>query len=267
MKNVNYKILFFLITIINTQLLNPLQKLNLLNKCNSIIFKYFQTKNVQNSILSTYKLLSCNLSKSKKSENFEIEYLLSENLCRLMITKNDNLLKIEKKKTFCTKKKILPKIENFPISSQNKNTIHYLKNKRAICNIKNSVIKGQILFYQNSPFDKTFIKLQIKNLAKKSTFFLAINKYGNIENNCDSTGEFFAPEKKKKNLDQNFSFLGDLSSNGAGFGFFERNYDFSLSGEFSVVGRSVVLYKNKERLGSRREEMEKIACCVIGVID
>ena len=277
------------------------QKENLLKKCNSIIYKFFLTKNYQNSTLQTYKLLSCKINLGENIENYIIEYLIKQNFCKLNISKEGSFLKIGKKNTFCTKNKITPKTEFFPIIPiPQKKTIHYLKSKKAICTFnptssepynppnpqifttlknkqkqKKPKITGSIIFSQKSPFDKTQIKLQISGLQKKKKHGFHIHKNGNLENSCKSAGSHFNPFNKiHGNPEESTKHVGDLGNikgDDFGIGRLVEFFDFSLSGEFSVVGRSVVLHEGEDDLGlsgnSSGNSGARIACCVIGIVE
>ena len=151
----------------------------------------------------------------------------------------------------------------------------------AICLLigdQGSNVSGVVTFKQIS-ISLCEIKVTIKNLAK-GKHGIHIHEYGNLKQGCQSCGSHYNPLNKTHggplDVERHVGDLGNIDSYGDIETYFEiKDSLINLEGEFSVIGRSVVVHQDEDDLGRGGFQDSKItghagkrmACGVIGVCD
>jgi len=155
--------------------------------------------------------------------------------------------------------------------------------KAAICVLnpaKGSEAKGLILFNQSSYNAPTKIKGSFENLKKNSKHGFHIHEFGDNTDGCISAGPHYNPfNKTHGGIEDRERHVGDFSNvltddQGKGTFYFENEL-VSLSGKYSVVGRTCVLHADEDDLGRGGHADSKttghsgfrIACGIIGLAD
>ena len=157
---------------------------------------------------------------------------------------------------------------------------NYQKNKpkKAICTLKSLKMKGTIKFTQNSPNSQTKITTEIKGLKKNTLIGYHIHEFGHLGNKCMLTGGHYNPFGNSHggphDYNRHVGDLGNLNIDYKGETFFEGFNDLvSLFGDYSVVGRAVVVHVGTDDLGQGNNASSsksgnsgmRMFCCVIGL--
>jgi len=150
--------------------------------------------------------------------------------------------------------------------------------QRAVAVLKgDSEVKGTVWFSQEREGAPTTINGEITGLKAGSHGF-HIHQYGDSTNGCISAGPHFNPfNKTHGGPDDEVKHVGDLGNVEAGndgVAKFEiTSKVIQLTGQNSVVGRSMVVHEKKDDLGKGNDEESKktgnagarLACGVIGL--
>lgn len=147
--------------------------------------------------------------------------------------------------------------------------------KKAVA-VLSGKVDGVVYFEQESNVSPTRIKACFTDLPVGKHGF-HIHEYGDRSNGCTSAGAHFNPFNNKHgsltSLERHIGDMGNVESTG------EKNTNFetqdrmmTLSGEYSVVGRSIVIHENEDDLGlGGHDDSEttghsgpRLACGVIG---
>lgn len=142
-------------------------------------------------------------------------------------------------------------------------------------------LEGTVRFHQCTP--ESFVKVQIKlkNLPPNSTRAIHIHQYGDFTDGCKSAGPHYNPHNQTHGtifVDGMPRHAGDLinnitsDENGEVFVEYIDNL-VKLFGEYSVIGRSIVIHKRPDDfgLGDNEESLitgnagDRVACTVIGL--
>ena len=150
----------------------------------------------------------------------------------------------------------------------------------AICQIspdQGSTLSGVVTFKQTSSCCE--IKGTFTNLPK-GKHGIHIHEFGNLKQGCQSCGAHYNPFNKEhggpSDAERHVGDLGNIESNGDFETKFELNNQMiNLVGEWSVVGRSIVVHQDEDDLGMKGfpdskttgHSGKRIACGVIGVCD
>jgi len=122
---------------------------------------------------------------------------------------------------------------------------------KAMCELQHSdKVSGKILMLQ-SPGGPTLIKGRISGLDKGQHGF-HIHEFGDLSKGCESAGAHYNPDGVDHgDLDKgHVGDLGNISADDSGvaeFTIVAKRVD--LTGERSVVGRSIVIHKDQDDLG------------------
>ena len=135
------------------------------------------------------------------------------------------------------------------------------KPKKAICNFMgdNCLNNGYAILTQDD--NKTLIKLDLYNLPPGVHGF-HIHEFADLRNKCMSLGSHYNPfNKRHGDLNAPENHLGDLGNivvdaQGRCNATIIVNY-LPLSGEHSVIGRSIVIHSGKDDLGHGGNEESK----------
>ena len=148
---------------------------------------------------------------------------------------------------------------------------------RAICLLANPEkgIKGNVKFEENG--DITTITATLEGLPT-GKHGIHIHEFGNLILGCQTAGAHYNPFTKDHggpdDEDRHVGDLGNLVADDAGKAFFEiKDKLVRLTGEYSVIGRSIVVHENEDDLGKGNHSDSKvtghaggrIVCGVIGV--
>ena len=100
-----------------------------------------------------------------------------------------------------------------------------------------------------------------------------LSQYGTTANNCGDVGEEFRPLQEKDKYGQNNPYQdparGRLpaqksDANGAIASSTTNNVLLNLSGDNSIIGRSIVIYNNAKDANGNRTSSTPMGCCIIG---
>lgn len=147
------------------------------------------------------------------------------------------------------------------------------------CSTNSQSIKGEIKFYQSGKFSPTKVAINLQGLKPNSTNAIHIHEYGNTKS-CMDSGAHYNPFNQKHGyykLDGDNRHAGDLinniNSDSQGNVIIEFTDDLvSLFGEYSVIGRSIVIHERPDDLGRGGNEESlrtgnaggRMVCAVIG---
>ncbi|KAF8562689.1 hypothetical protein P879_09597 [Paragonimus westermani] len=148
---------------------------------------------------------------------------------------------------------------------------------KAACTITGSTgVKGTVIFTQEAENSAVQVKAQVSGLSPGKHGF-HVHTFGDMTNGCVSTGAHFNPTCVDHGGPEDFvrhvGDLGNLVANSMG----QVNQTFedrhiSLTGEHSIVGRSLVIHALEDDLGRGGHTLSKttgnaggrVACGVIG---
>ena len=138
------------------------------------------------------------------------------------------------------------------------------------CN--NSGVKGLVSFHQKKFTDPIQIVANISGLNPNSSHGIHIHQYGDLTQGCATSGPRFEPLNQNEE-EKHIGDLGRVKTNERGNGYLAtEDYFYSLYGDNSILGRSVVVHGTEDDLGqAQSEENQKslnlkgqLACGVIG---
>ncbi|ORX46501.1 superoxide dismutase [Hesseltinella vesiculosa] len=151
-------------------------------------------------------------------------------------------------------------------------------NYTAVAVIDNGAgIKGTVTFYQADANSNTTVHAEITGLAQGDHGF-HVHSLGDVTQGCNSTGEHYNPfNVTHGSIDSNPRHVGDLGnvvSPGPSQAtvFQATNVYLPVTGQYSIVGRAIVLHAGQDDLGLGNSTLSKangnsgarIACAVIG---
>ncbi|KAL4494120.1 hypothetical protein ABPG72_016076 [Tetrahymena utriculariae] len=115
-------------------------------------------------------------------------------------------------------------------------------------------VTGAVTFYQKDLHSKTQITARLKNLNPNGLFGFHIHEFGDLTNGTESVGPHYNPFDKKhgspRDNESHMGDLGNIKADDLGYGYYtSENNKVTLFGEYSVVGRSVLVNKNEDDLG------------------
>ncbi len=155
--------------------------------------------------------------------------------------------------------------------------------KAAICVLvpaKGSEAKGLVLFNQSHYNAPTKVKGTFENLKQNSKHGFHIHEFGDNTDGCMSAGPHYNPFSKPhggiEDKERHSGDFGNVLTDSEGKGSFYYEIDlFSLSGKYSVVGRTCVLHADEDDLGrgnfpdskTTGHSGSRIACGIIGLAD
>ncbi|KAM3139275.1 hypothetical protein pb186bvf_008685 [Paramecium bursaria] len=152
--------------------------------------------------------------------------------------------------------------------------------RNAICILypdNGSKVNGIVSFQQDRINAPTKIVAVVRNLNPNSLHGIHIHKYGDLTNGCATAGPHYNPfNQQHGGLIDKVRHVGDLGNlktdeRGAGYLAIEDQL-IQLHGEFSVIGRSVVIHAGQDDLGrgghpdslTTGNSGARVACGVIG---
>jgi len=141
-----------------------------------------------------------------------------------------------------------------------------------------TTVNGIIEFEQLKAKGPVSIRGTINNLDPSSERGFHVHELGDLTDGCTSTGPHFnplrnphgAPEDRIRHVGD----LGNISTNSSGIAALDFRDDIiSLNGQFSIIGRALVVHSGTDDLGKKPNEGsqingnsgERVACGVIGL--
>ncbi|KAF8073762.1 superoxide dismutase [Lyophyllum atratum] len=141
-----------------------------------------------------------------------------------------------------------------------------------------SNVTGTITFYQNNGRGPVTVSGDIKNLDPNALRGFHVHQAGDLTNGCLSAGAHFNPFGKPhgapSDRNRHVGDLGNIQSDGEGAAIFSlKDWQISLNGPLSILGRAVVVHAGTDDLGKGGNEESlktgnaggRAACGVIGV--
>lgn len=137
--------------------------------------------------------------------------------------------------------------------------------RHAICILypNNSNVRGVASFSQDSINSATKIACTVKGLNPNGKHGIHIHEYGDMTNGCATAGSIYNPHNKQHggpfSDERKLGDLGNLTADPFGNSymcFLDKN--ISLYGEYSIVGRSVVVKAQEDDLGRTDHPDSKI---------
>jgi Cu-Zn family superoxide dismutase len=150
---------------------------------------------------------------------------------------------------------------------------------RAICVLSNPEkgVKGLVTFEETG--NKTKIVATFSGLEPGLHGF-HIHEFGNLTNYCQTAGAHYNPYKKThgspKDENRHVGDLGNVEADSEGNAKLELEDELiRLTGEHSIIGRSVVVHADEDDLGKGGKEDSlttghagaRVACGIIGVTE
>ena len=148
---------------------------------------------------------------------------------------------------------------------------------KAVCVLKSDVIDGTVFFEQSGSNDPVKVTGEIKGLVPGLHGF-HVHQFGDNTNGCASAGPHFNPAGKEHGApdDENrhYGDLGNVKAGENGVAPIDITDKYlSLTGENSIIGRTVVVHAEQDDLGKGGHELSKttgnaggrLACGVIGI--
>ena len=152
--------------------------------------------------------------------------------------------------------------------------------RHAICILypNNSNTRGVASFSQDNINSATKIAVSVKGLSPNGKHGIHIHEFGDLTEGCATAGAHYNPLNKKQGgpftEERHVGDLGNLTADPFGNSYMcFTDKVISLYGEYSIVGRSVVVHANEDDLGKTdHPESSKtgnsgprVACGVIGL--
>ncbi|XP_039600843.1 superoxide dismutase [Cu-Zn] [Polypterus senegalus] len=148
---------------------------------------------------------------------------------------------------------------------------------KAVCVLKGATeVSGTVFFTQeeNGPVKVTG---KITGLCPGDHGF-HVHEFGDNTNGCVSAGPHYNPFNKthgaREDDNRHVGDLGNVTANETGIAEFELNDNIiTLSGPYSIIGRTMVIHEKEDDLGKGRNEESlktgnaggRLACGVIGI--
>ena len=133
--------------------------------------------------------------------------------------------------------------------------------RHAICILypQNSTVRGITSFSQESILEPVKIACTVKGLNPNQKHGIHIHEFGDLSEGCATAGPHFNPHNKKHGgpfeAERHLGDLGNLIADPFGNSYTcFKDEQLSLYGEYSIIGRSVVLHKNEDDLGKKGDE-------------
>ncbi|XP_037504817.1 superoxide dismutase [Cu-Zn] [Rhipicephalus sanguineus] len=149
---------------------------------------------------------------------------------------------------------------------------------RAVCALENGTPQGYVEFHQE-PGQRVAVQGNITHLTPGLHGF-HVHEYGDLTDGCTSAGSHYNPFGKDHGapFDENrhVGDLGNIEADNSGSAVFGlTDHELQLNGEFSIIGRSIVVHQDKDDLGrgnfsdslTTGHSGSRIACCVIGIAE
>jgi Cu-Zn family superoxide dismutase len=117
-----------------------------------------------------------------------------------------------------------------------------------------SKAKGLVLFKQSSFEAPTVVEGKFSGLKKNAKHGFHIHELGDLTQGCSTAGPHYNPFGKTHggydDPERHVGDLGNLESDGNGEAYYKQSNPLvSLSGKYSVVGRSCVVHADEDDLG------------------
>lgn len=152
--------------------------------------------------------------------------------------------------------------------------------RHAICILypNNSNVRGVASFSQDNINSATKIAVSIKGLSPNGKHGIHVHEFGDLTDGCVTAGAHYNPHNKKHGgpftEERHVGDLGNLTADPFGNSYMcFTDKMLSLYGEYSIVGRSVVVHGNEDDLGKTDHPLSsetgnsgpRVACGVIGM--
>ncbi|CAB4005506.1 Superoxide dismutase [Cu-Zn] [Paramuricea clavata] len=148
---------------------------------------------------------------------------------------------------------------------------------KAVCVLRGEKIKGTINLCQEKPDGECCITGSVEGLSEGKHGF-HIHEFGDYTNGCTSAGGHFNPFKKNhggpSDAERHVGDLGNIEADSKGVAKVDiKDSLVKLSGEHSVIGRSIVVHEGVDDLGKGGHEDSlttghaggRLGCAVIGI--
>ncbi|XP_060084718.1 superoxide dismutase [Cu-Zn]-like [Ylistrum balloti] len=149
---------------------------------------------------------------------------------------------------------------------------------KAVCVLKgDSSVTGVVNFLQQDGSGPVHLTGELKGLAPGKHGF-HVHEYGDNTNGCTSAGSHFNPEGKThgapEDQERHYGDLGNVVAGEDGVAKIDiKDSLVSLTGNHSVIGRTMVVHADEDDLGKGGHELSKTtgnaggrqACGVIGI--
>uniref|UniRef100_A0AA51NRB3 Superoxide dismutase [Cu-Zn] n=1 Tax=Liposcelis bostrychophila TaxID=185214 RepID=A0AA51NRB3_LIPBO len=148
---------------------------------------------------------------------------------------------------------------------------------KAVCVLRGDVVNGVVHFTQKSPSDPVELTGEITGLTPGKHGF-HVHEFGDNTNGCMSAGAHYNPHNKEhggpQDTERHAGDLGNVEANDKGIAAVNiSDKQISLSGQYSVIGRTLVVHADVDDLGKGGHELSKTtgnagaraACGVIGI--
>ncbi|XP_072262484.1 extracellular superoxide dismutase [Cu-Zn]-like [Pyxicephalus adspersus] len=163
----------------------------------------------------------------------------------------------------------------YPLLNNADRTFHAICNLQPNpnLNVTEPKITGKILFKQAYPQGKLEAHFSIQGFPlnpSASIRAIHVHTFGDFSNGCDSAGGHYNPFSV--NHPQHPGDFGNFHVQNGEINQHLSNFEASLFGPFSVIGRSLVVHKLPDDLGKGNNQASldngnagtRLACCVIG---
>jgi len=150
--------------------------------------------------------------------------------------------------------------------------------KRAVAVITGPTVEGTVYFSQNSPKEAVTITGSLRNVSPNANRGFHIHELGDATDGCISSGSHYNPEGKTHGSPQDSTRhvgdLGNVRSNSSGIVTLSiSDSKISLNGQYSIIGRTVVIHDGTDDLGRGGNEDSlktgnaggRAGCAVIGI--
>jgi Cu-Zn family superoxide dismutase len=147
---------------------------------------------------------------------------------------------------------------------------------KAVCVLNSQKVNGVV--YLDQVNDYTIIRGTIKGLNPNQLHAIHIHEFGDLTEGCTSCCSHYNPHKMNhggpNSADRHVGDLGNIQANSEGVAEFEIIDGLvRLSGNFSVIGRSIVIHQDPDDLGlgghsdslTTGHAGKRIVCGVIGL--
>jgi len=148
---------------------------------------------------------------------------------------------------------------------------------KAVCVLKGDGVQGTVWFTQEKEGTPVSVTGEIKGL-KAGLHGFHVHQFGDTTDGCTSAGPHFNPFGKTHggptDAERHAGDLGNVTAGDDGVAKFElKDTQISLSGNISVVGRTMVVHADPDDLGKGGHELSsttgnagaRVACGVIGL--